>query len=144
VAVQLNLARLWLAATAAALLASCTAAPSAPPAEAAIAPNPALHAEGLPPVPQRLLAPIQRWTTVSGHDFVDWHPAGREMLVSHRRPYASTTQMFRVRSPLAEPEPLTDGADPVSQATWEPREGRYIVFARGRSSTPCSRQHAES
>ena len=121
----------WVLA-AAALLGACAEAPrTVAVPEAAIAPNPALRAEGLPPVPQRLLAPIQRWTAVSGHDFVDWHPGGREMLVSHRRPDASTTQLFRVRAPLADPELLTDGADPVNQASWEPREGRYIVFARG-------------
>lgn len=124
--------RAVLALAAVAFLAACAAPPANPPAvEAAITPSPALHVEGLPPVPQRLLAPIQRWTSVSGHRFVDWHPTGREMLVSHRPPGASTTQIFRVRAPLAPLEPLTDGADPVSVANWEPRHGRYIVFARG-------------
>lgn len=111
------------------LLAACTSTP--PPAEPALAPNPALRVEGLPPIPARLLAPIQRWTSVAGHGFVDWHPARREMLVTHRPPGASTTQLFRVSSPGATPEALTDGADPVTQARWEPRDGRYIVFARG-------------
>ena len=133
---QRTLARTLRAATAAAaaVLAACTTVPgsNAPAApEPAISANPALHVEGLPPLPQRLLAPIQRWTAVSGHNFVDWHPQRREMLVSHRPPGASTTQLFRVRAPLAAPEPLTDGADPVSSASWEPREGRYIVFERG-------------
>ena len=117
-----------------ALLSACATAPqppTAPAAEAALQPPAALRAEGLPPVPQRLLAPIQRWTAVSGHNFVDWHPTRREMLVSHRPPGTSTAQLFRVPAPLAAPEPLTEGADPVTVASWEPREGRYIVFARG-------------
>ncbi len=128
------LVRALLAVVAATVLAACTSAPrvTEPAAPApAISPNPALRVEGLPPLPQRLLAPIQRWTAVSGHNFVDWHPARREMLVSHRPPGASTTQLFRVRAPLAVPEPLTDAADPVTMAHWEPRDGRYIVFARG-------------
>ncbi|HSM21504.1 MAG TPA: S9 family peptidase, partial [Rubrivivax sp.] len=123
-----------LPALALALLGACATAPrqaAVPAAETALQPPAALHTEGLPPVPQRLLAPIQRWTAVSGHDFVDWHPTRREMLVSHRPPGASTTQLFRVRAPLTTPEPLTDGADPVRLASWEPLVGRYIVFARG-------------
>ncbi|MDP1650682.1 MAG: prolyl oligopeptidase family serine peptidase [Rubrivivax sp.] len=128
------LVRALLAVTTATVLAACASAPrtaAAPAPEPAIAPSPALRAEGLPPLPQRLLAPIQRWTAVSGHNFVDWHPVRREMLVSHRPPGASTTQLFRVRAPLAVPEPLTDATDPVTMANWEPRDGRYIVFARG-------------
>lgn len=64
----------FLPALALALLSACTIASrqaAAPATEAALQPPAALHAEGLPPVPQRLLAPIQRWTEVSGHDFVD-------------------------------------------------------------------------
>ncbi|HSQ72804.1 MAG TPA: hypothetical protein VLM87_10310, partial [Rubrivivax sp.] len=62
-------------------LTACTTPPAPPADEPAIEPPAALHLEGLPPVPQRLLAPIQRWTAVSGHAFVDWHPSRREMLV---------------------------------------------------------------
>jgi dipeptidyl aminopeptidase/acylaminoacyl peptidase len=32
---------------------------------------------------------------------------------------------------MAEPEQLTDFADPVTHASYEPRQGRYIVFERG-------------
>ena len=31
---------------------------------------------------------------------------------------------------MAEPEALTDFAEPVSMATWEPRRGEYLVFER--------------
>ena len=82
-------------------------------------------------MPRRLLAPIQRWTAVSGHGVVDWHPVRRAMLVSHRPPGVRTTRLFRARAPMAPPERLTDGADPVTVANWEPRDSLYIVFARG-------------
>jgi dipeptidyl aminopeptidase/acylaminoacyl peptidase len=52
------------------------------------------------------------------------------MLVSHRPAGASTSQLFRVGAPLAVPEQLTDSADPVTVARYEPRHGDYIVFAR--------------
>ena len=121
------------------VLAACTT-PQAPPAAlaasnpaAALLPAPAaMRTEGVPPLPRNQIDAAQRYSLVAGHNFVDWHPSTREMLVSHRVPGASTTQLFRLRAPMAPLEPLTDGTDPVSGARWEPSEGRYIVFARGR------------
>ena len=120
----------------AALLAGC-AAPLATTGltfaapEAILQPAPALRIEGIPPLPQRLMDDLQRYTRVAGHGLVDWHPTRPEMLVTHRPPQASTTQLYLVSGPMAALEPLTDSPEPVSNASWEPREGRYIVFARG-------------
>ena len=115
-----------IAALAAILVAGCASMP-----QPTVVPPAALRLEGVPALPSSLLAATQRYADVAGHGFVDWHPTQREMLVAHRAPGASTTQLWRLRSPLAALEPLTDGSDPVSSAKWEPRDGRYIVFARG-------------
>ena len=124
-------------------LAGCSTPPT-PPAQrpvaiaAAVAPNtplavpPAIRTEGVPTLPTQALAAAQRYAGVLGHNLVDWHPRAREMLVAHRVPGASTTQLYRLRAPMAPLEALTDGADPVASARWEPGTGRYIVFARGR------------
>jgi len=125
----------------AALVAGCAAPPpaAAPPSAATplpasdpetLAPNPNLHVEGVPPIPLALVREVERYTDFRGHRFVDWHPIRREMLVAHRRAGASTAQLFRVAAPLAEPEPLTEGADPVTNASYEPRTGAYLVFER--------------
>ncbi|MBA4176075.1 MAG: S9 family peptidase [Leptothrix sp. (in: Bacteria)] len=117
------------------LFAACTTPPATTTsaAPAAVLPAPAaMRVEGVPPIARAQIDAAQRYSCVAGHGFTDWHPTRREMLVSHRVPGASTTQLFRVRSPMAAPEALTDGADPVANARWEPSEGRYIVFARGR------------
>ncbi len=119
------------------VLAGCGTLPEAavaPPAAPAawLAAPPALRIEGVPALPSAQLEAAQRYARVVGHNHVDWHPTRREMLVSHRVPGASTTQLFRLRAPLAPLEALTDGADPVAGARWEPGAGRYIVFARGR------------
>ncbi len=112
---------------AALLFAGCTTT-----APVALLPTPAaLRTEGVPPLPRAQIDAAQRYGNVAGHNFVDWHPTRREMLLSHRAPGASTTQLFLLRSPGARPEPLTEGSDPVSNASWEPREGRYLVFSRG-------------
>jgi dipeptidyl aminopeptidase/acylaminoacyl peptidase len=105
---------------------------SAPAPSTTLATVPAaLRLENVPPLPASLLAAARRYTNVAGHSFVDWHPRTRDMLVAHRAPGASTGQIYLLRAPQAALEPLTDGADPVSFARWEPRDGRYIVFARG-------------
>jgi len=118
-----------LAACAVALLAACSSTPPAAPT-AVVAPNANLVVQNIPPVPQSLADAIGRYNDFRGHTFADWHPTQREMLVSHREAGANTAQIFRVTSPLAEGEQLTDGADPVTRATYEPRTGQYIVFER--------------
>ena len=114
----------WVASTAIGL-AGCAATKTA-----LIEPPPALRLEGVPGLPQSLLAATQRYNAVSGHQFSDWHPTRLEMLVSHRSPGASTAQLYRLRSPQGTLEPLTDDKEPAVNARWEPR-GRFIVFARG-------------
>ncbi|MFN3860486.1 MAG: S9 family peptidase [Roseateles sp.] len=119
--------RFSLCALATALLSACA---SPPPPAAVVAPNVNLVVQGIPPVPQSLADAIGRYNDFRGHAFFDWHPTRREMLVSHRKAGASTAQLFRVTAPLAEGQQLTDGADPVGRATYEPRNGRYVLFER--------------
>jgi dipeptidyl aminopeptidase/acylaminoacyl peptidase len=95
-----------------------------------IAPNANLVVQGIPPIPKGIADAAARYNDFRGHAFVDWHPTRREMLVSYRRAGGSTTQIFRVAAPLAEPEPLTDFADPVRRASYEPINGDAVVFER--------------
>ena len=130
----------WLAAWFGAILAGCAAPPTAPSAptmsaavavaEPVLAPNANLVAQGIPPIPISLVRQVEKYTEFRGHGFVEWHPTRPEMLVSHRQAGASVAQLFRVGAALAEPEPLTDGPEPAGSGSWEPREGRYLVFGR--------------
>ncbi len=123
-----------------ALLGACSAPPDrsravATPAAAAasaavVAPNPNLFVQGIPPIPASLVQQVAKYTDFRGHRFTGWHSSELEMLVAHRKAGGSTVQLFRIAAPLAEPEPLTDFADPVRVATWEPTQGEYIVFER--------------
>ncbi|RZJ08629.1 MAG: S9 family peptidase [Rubrivivax sp.] len=110
------------------LLSACASAPTPP--ESVVAPNANLVVQGIPPVPQSLADAIGRYNDFRGHAFSDWHPTSREMLVSHRKAGANTAQIFRITSPLAAPQQLTDGIDPVARASYEPRTGKYLVFER--------------
>ncbi len=124
-------ARLAAACLFLALLGACARLPSQPDARTGevIAPNANLVVQGIPPVPASIAGAVARYNDFRGHRFVAWHPTRREMLVAHRS--ADTTQIFRVAGPLAQAEPLTDSAEPVRKASYEPLAGSYIVFERG-------------
>lgn len=112
-------------------LAGCAAPPAHPVSrDAVVAPNANLMVQGIPPVPASLAAAVGKYTEFRGQRFVAWHPHRREMLVAFRPQAASTVQLHRLGGPRAVPEPLTEGPDPVYGASWEPRQGRYIVFSR--------------
>jgi len=122
--------RILISGAAVALLAACAATPTTIAPGPVVALNDSLVAQGIPPVPESLADAIGRYNDFRGHAFVDWHPTQREMLVSHRKAGANTAQLFRVTAPLAEAQQLTDGVDPVTRASYEPRTGRYVVFER--------------
>ena len=60
------------------------------------------------------------------------------MLVAHRKAGASTAQLHRLSAPMGEFEQLTDFAEPVTQASYEPRTGDSIVFERGAGGNEAS------
>ncbi len=111
-----------------------TAAPTTPPATstagAVLPPNPNLLVQGIPPITQQLVLSVQAYTDFRGHSFVEWHPRQRHMLVAHRKAGDNLAQLYLLRSPLAEPEQLTKDDEPVTEGTFEPKEGRYLVFER--------------
>lgn len=115
-------------------LVACATAPggsaSTPVAPATLTPNANLFVQGIPALPAQIERDVARYTDFRGHALVAWHPTRREMLVAHRKAGGNTAQLFRLSGPMAEPEPLTDFPDPVVSATYEPREGRYIVYGR--------------
>ena len=98
---------------------------------AAMAPVPAaLLIQNIPPVPQALVDKMAAYTEFRGHAFVGWHPTKAQMLVRHRAAGASTSQLFRLDAALGELQPVTQGPEPAGGGSFEPKEGRYIVFSR--------------
>jgi dipeptidyl aminopeptidase/acylaminoacyl peptidase len=116
--------------TACAPLAAPRASVATPSADAVVAANANLVVQGIPPIPASVAESVARYTDFRGHRFVDWHPQRAEMLVAHRREGGDTTQIFRLAGPHSTPEQLTDFADPVRVASYEPNRGEYIVFER--------------
>ena len=133
----LFLRRSTLAAAAAALSLSVLAQAPATPANiasnatadpAVVAPNANLHLEGIPPIPKSIADSVAQYTEFRGHRYVGWHPKKAEMMVFHRAAGSSTNQLYWLKSPMGELEAITRHPDPVSGATIEPGEGKYIVF----------------
>lgn len=96
----------------------------------ALAPPAQLHVQDIPPIPMSLVRKVSRYTDFRGHALVGWHPMESELLVSHRQAGASVPQLYRLRSPMGELEPLTQGNEPVTRASYEPQYGRYVVYQR--------------
>jgi protease II len=113
-----------------AAIAVITLAACATPPQAVVEPNPNLFVQGIPRVEQALAREVDKYTDFRGHAFVDWHPTQREMLIAHRAAGSSTVQLHRLAAPFATPEALTAGNEPVSNGSYEPQQGRYIVFER--------------
>lgn len=116
------------------VLAGCAQAPQAPsrPPTAVLAPHANLVVQGIPPIPMALVERVAQYTDFRGHAFADWHPQRREMLVVHRKAGDTINQIHWLKGPMGAMEQLTADSEPVTEARFEPREGRYIVFERSR------------
>jgi dipeptidyl aminopeptidase/acylaminoacyl peptidase len=102
----------------------------APAARADLTPNPALFADGIPAIPDALVAEAGPYGEVRAASFVDWHPQRRELLISTR--FADTAQLHRVASPGGARTQLTFFPDRVFAAHYppDPRRADHFVFSK--------------
>ena len=111
------------------LLAATLFAASLASAQGFVSPPPNLVLDGVPPIPQDVAEKIQPYNDFRLHGLLSWHPARREMLV--RRRLDATNQVHLVVVPLTKPVPLTDFAEAVIGASYQPTHGGYFIFAQG-------------
>lgn len=95
---------------------------------AVITPGDNLVVDGAPPVPASVAAEVRRYTEARAASLADWHPTRREMLISTR--FGNTPQIHQVAMPLGARTQLTFFDEPITSATYEPKAGRYFVFAK--------------
>jgi len=95
---------------------------------AAVRPTPNLVVEGVPAIPASLPGEVRRYTEARSAGLADWHPTRREILISTR--FGNTPQIHRVAMPLGARQQLTFFDEPVGNAEYEPRAGRYFLFTR--------------
>ena len=95
-----------------------------------LAPNANLKADGIPPISMDLVQRVAPYTEFRAFGFVDWHPLRREMLVRHRAAGENIAQLFLLKTPGGPLEKVTNFADPVGSASFNPVDGSYLVYAR--------------
>src|SRR5438552_12190863 len=93
-----------------------------------VPPGDNLVTDGVPPVPASIAAAARRSSECRAAAFWDWHATRREMLVGTR--FGDAQQLHRVRLPGGARTQLTFFADPVSGASYQPGDGRYIVLSK--------------
>jgi dipeptidyl aminopeptidase/acylaminoacyl peptidase len=93
-----------------------------------VTPPAALVMENVPPIPSDLAKKLAPYGDFKPHAMLSWNPNKREMLI--RRRLTATNQVHLVTEPGAPPVPLTDYPDTVQGAVYQPRGGKYFVFAK--------------
>ena len=106
-----------------------------------VAPPDSLVLDGVPPIPTEIADQLAPYGEFRPHAMLSWHPERREMLV--RRRLHATDQVHLVRQPGVAPEPLTDFADAVPDAAFEPAKGAYFVFTRAQGGNEVYRLYRE-
>ena len=93
-----------------------------------ITPTANLVMENIPPITEALTKKVEAYTQFKPSSIIAWHPSDGSILVRMR--LNNSNQLHLVKSPGAKPEPLTDFQDAVSNATFQPKKGEYLLFAR--------------
>src|SRR3989449_214775 len=95
---------------------------------AAIPPGESLVTGGTPPIPPSVAEAARRYSEFRTAAFWDWHPARREMIIGTR--FGDSQQLHQVKLPGGARTQLTFFPDPVAGASYQPTDGRYIVFSK--------------
>ncbi len=93
-----------------------------------VKPNANLTLVGVPPIEQAIADRVVKYSDFRGKAFRGWHPDGRSILVAYRE--KNTAQMWALDQPMGELKQLTDFAEPVGAATYDRKDGSYLLFSR--------------
>ena len=84
--------------------------------------------ENIPPIAADLPSKLAAYTEFKPSSLVAWHPRDGSVLIRTR--LGDTLQLHSVKSAGAKPEPLTEYADTVNGATFQPTTGDYLLFLK--------------
>ena len=110
--------------------------------EPMLQPPAALGLENVPVIPARLATLVGKYTEFKPTGFTDWHPTRLEMLITRR--HVNTTQIYRLSKPGGTPQLLTDYAEPVRIASYQPRRGDYVLFGKDSGGNEVFRLHRKA
>lgn len=95
---------------------------------AQVAPPESLVLDGVPAVPEELRQGAAPYLESRAAAFRGWHPRERRILITTR--FADTPQLHVLAMPGGARRQLTFLPEPVAGAGFQPRVGRFIVFAQ--------------
>ena len=93
-----------------------------------VVPNENLITENIPEISKDLANQAKKYTETRGAYLVAVNPKNSEIIIGTR--FASTTQLHKVTQPLGMRSQLTFFDEPVSNASYEPINGEYLVYSR--------------
>jgi dipeptidyl aminopeptidase/acylaminoacyl peptidase len=93
-----------------------------------ITPGENLIVKNIPPIPSAIQQEVKKYTESRSAAPVDWHPRKREMLMTTR--FGNTNQLHYLTMPLGARKQITFFDEPVGNAVFEPKEGKYFIFSR--------------
>lgn len=92
-----------------------------------------LVVEGIPAHTPELRTDVGRYLEFRSAAFNSWHPLRREMLITTR--FADANQLHLVKFPGGARKQLTFLPEPVAGGSFQPREGRCIVFGQDKGGS---------
>src|ERR1700739_2984606 len=96
--------------------------------EPTVAPPEGIVAEGVPPIPAKLVETAGRYAENRSAFVTSWHPPGREMLLGTR--FGNTYQAHLVKEPGGARQQLTFSPEPVYGGSFPPHADEYMVFQK--------------
>lgn len=93
-----------------------------------IKPGENLITENIPDIPASLATQVKKYTEARGAGLVALHPFKKEMIISTR--FANAPQLHLVTQPLGMRKQITFFDEPLSNASFEPTKGDYIIFSK--------------
>lgn len=93
-----------------------------------IVPNENLITENIPEISKDLSNQVKKYTESRGASFVAVNPTKDEIIITTR--FGTTTQFHKVSKPLGTRTQITFFDEPMSNASYEPTNGNYIVYTK--------------
>ena len=95
-----------------------------------VTPNVNLKTDGMPAISKAIADKVSLYTEFRGYGFVQWHPKDGSMLVRHREAGANIAQIYQLRKPGGAIEKISDFPEPITQASYEPKDGKFLVISK--------------
>ncbi len=93
-----------------------------------VVPNENLIIENILEIPKELASQVKKYAEARSATIANVNPNGNEVVINTR--FANTSQLHSVVKPLGARTQITFFDEPVSNATYEPTKGEYLIYSK--------------